>query len=91
MRVGSYRFCEAGKWSRWASVLLLVVSGMPLADGQQRHEDLRVVMLLTTQPDGARADVTVRIYNVSSRTVNILVPKWIDCDETAVASSAHDG
>lgn len=47
---------------------------------QQRKEALRVVLDLVSLGDGRTADVTVSLYNVSNRTVNILVPKRIGCE-----------
>jgi hypothetical protein len=49
------------------------------APAQQRHESLRVSVQLAAQADGIHADVTVRIYNLSSRPVNVWLPDAIAC------------
>jgi hypothetical protein len=81
MRVALHDLNKAGKWVRWAAAISLLACWSPYGVTQQRHDSLRVVMQLTPQADGAHAEVTVRIYNVSNRTINIWVPNWIDCDD----------
>ena len=49
------------------------------APAQQRHESLRVGLQIAPQADGIHADVTVRIYNLSSRLVNVWLPDGIAC------------
>jgi hypothetical protein len=49
------------------------------APAQQRHESLRVGVMLAPQADAIHADVTVRIFNLSSRPVNVWVPDGIAC------------
>lgn len=62
---------------RLALALLFALPWAALAE--QRHESLRVGIQLAPQTDGIHADVTVRIYNLSSRPVNVWVPDGIAC------------
>jgi hypothetical protein len=59
--------------------LALVLASPWAVPAQQRHESLRVGVLLAPQADGIHADVTVRIYNLASRAVNVWVPDALAC------------
>src|SRR5579883_1502406 len=59
---------------------LLLLAGVA-AGAQQRREALRVLMQLSPQQDGAHAAVTIRIFNLSPHTVNLLVPGGVSCQK----------
>jgi hypothetical protein len=72
--------------ARCAAVAVLIAIGISHAatlGAQQRREALRVVLDLVPLGDGRTADVTVSLYNVSNRIVNIFVPNRIGCETAA--------